>query len=86
MARQEWQVADQRWQDLRSQKRTAFSKPATTGRKNESMDKPISELDYKELFCTLTGEYGVVKQAYVQKVFRNFEALHGEYGELTDMV
>ncbi len=50
------------------------------------MDKPISEPDKQELYCALTGEYGVVKQAYVQKVFRNFEALHGEYGELIDMV
>ena len=48
------------------------------------MDKPISEMNNKELFCALTGEYGVVKQAYVQNVFRKYKALHGEYGELTD--
>ena len=50
------------------------------------MDKPISEMDSKELFCALTGEYGVVKQAYVQKVFRKYKAMHGEYAELTKMV
>ena len=50
------------------------------------MDKPISEMNNKELFCALTGEYGVVKQAYVQKVFRKYKAMHGEYAELTKMV
>ena len=63
-----------------------MSKSATTERKKAARDKPISEMNNKELFCALTGEYGVVKQAYVQNVFRKYKALHGEYGELTDMV
>ena len=43
-------------------------------------------MNNKELFCALTGEYGVVKQAYVQKVFRKYKVMHGEYGDLTEMV
>ena len=50
------------------------------------MDKPIAEMTSKELFCALTGEYGVVKQAYVQKVFRKYKLSHGEYSDLTEMV
>ena len=66
-------------------KKTGFGE-VSDNRKEKTMDKPISELNNKELFCALTGEYGVVKQAYVQKVFRKYKALHGEYGELSDMV
>ena len=66
-------------------KKTGFGE-VSYNRKEKTMDKPISEMNNKELFCALTGEYGVVKQAYVQKVFRKYKALHGEYGELTDMV
>ena len=50
------------------------------------MEKPVSEMNTKELFCALTGEYGVVKQAYVQKVFRRYKAIHGEYADLAEMV
>ncbi len=50
------------------------------------MDKPISEMSNKELFCALTGEYGVMKQAWVQTVFRRYKALHGEYAEMTEMI
>ena len=50
------------------------------------MDKTIAEMDTRELFCTLTGEYGAVKQAYVQKIFRKYKAVHGEYADLTEMV
>ena len=50
------------------------------------MDKPISEMNTKELFCALTGEYGVVRQAYVQKVFRRYKAMYGEYADLAEMV
>ena len=66
-------------------KKTGFGE-VSDNRKEKTMDKPISEMNNKELFCALTGEYGVVKQAYVQNVFRKYKALHGEYGELTDMV
>ena len=50
------------------------------------MNKKISEMDNKELFCALTGEYGVVKQAYVQEAFRRYKSVHGEYAELTEMI
>ena len=66
-------------------KKTGFGE-VSDNRKEKTMDKPISEMNNKELFCALTGEYGVVKQAYVQNVFRKYKALHSEYGELTDMV
>ena len=50
------------------------------------MDKALTEMDDKELFCALTGEYGVIKQAYVQDAFRRYKAVHGEYAELTEMI
>ena len=50
------------------------------------MNKALSEMDNKELFCALTGEYGVVKQAYVQNAFRRYKETHGEYAELTEMI
>ena len=50
------------------------------------MNKALSEMDNKELFCALTGEYGVVKQAYVQNAFRRYKEIHGEYAELTEMI
>lgn len=50
------------------------------------MDKALTEMNDKELFCALTGEYGVIKQAYVQDAFRRYKAVHGEYGELTEMI
>ena len=50
------------------------------------MDKPISEMSNKELFCALTGEYGSIRQAYVQEIFRAYKTLHGEYADLQVMV
>ena len=50
------------------------------------MDKPISKMDSKELFCALTGEYGPIRQAYVQTAFRKYKEQHGEYAELTEMI
>ena len=50
------------------------------------MSKALSEMDNRELFCALTGEYGVVQQAYVQKAFRRYKEKHGEYGDLTEMI
>lgn len=50
------------------------------------MDKTVAEMNTKELFCTLTGEYGAVKQAYVQRIFRKYKAVHGEYADLAEMV
>ena len=67
-------------------KKTGLGEVSDDRKEEKAMDKPISEMNNKELFCALTGEYGVVKQAYVQKVFRKYKALHGEYGELSDMV
>ncbi len=59
---------------------------ALSGWEDECMDRPLSEMDNKELFCALTGEYGSIKQAYVQNIFRKYKEVHGEYGELTAMV
>ncbi len=50
------------------------------------MNKALTEMDNKELFCALTGEYGIIKQAYVQNAFRKYKAAHGEYAELTEMM
>ncbi len=50
------------------------------------MNKSLKEMDNKELFCALTGEYGVVDQVYVQNAFRKYKEIHGEYGELTEMI
>lgn len=50
------------------------------------MNKALSEMNDKELFCALTGEYGVVKQAYVQDAFRKYKEIHGEYAEMTKMI
>ena len=49
------------------------------------MDKALSEMNTKELFCALTGEYGPIRQAYVQTAFRKYKEQHGEYAELTEM-
>ena len=53
---------------------------------NRNMDKALAEMDTKELFCALTGEYGPIRQAYVQTAFRKYKEQHGEYGELTEMI
>jgi len=50
------------------------------------MDKLLTEMNDRELFCALTGEYGVVRQAYVQSAFRRYKKLHGEYGALSEMI
>ena len=50
------------------------------------MDKALSEMNTKELFCALTGEYGPIRQAYVQTAFRKYKEQHGEYAELTEMI
>ena len=50
------------------------------------MKKPLSEMDNKELFCALTGEYGVVEQAYLQRAFLRYKALKGDYAEMKEMV
>ena len=48
--------------------------------------KKLSEMNTKELFCALTGEYGPIRQAYVQTAFRKYKEQHGEYAELTEMI
>ena len=50
------------------------------------MKKPLAEMSNKELFCALTGEYGVVEQAYLQRVCLRYKALHGDYADMTEMV
>ena len=50
------------------------------------MDKALSEMNTKELFCALTGEYGPIRQAYVQTALRKYKEQHGEYAELTEMI
>ena len=50
------------------------------------MDKALSEMNTKELFCSLTGEYGPIRQAYVQNAFRKYKEIHGEYADLTEMI
>ena len=50
------------------------------------MDKALNEMNNRDLFCALTGEYGVVKQAYVQNAFRRYKKIHGDYAELTEMI
>ena len=50
------------------------------------MDKALAEMNSKELFCALTGEYGPIRQAYVQTAFRKYKEQHGEYAELTEMI
>ena len=50
------------------------------------MDKALSEMNTKELFCALTGEYGPIRQAYVQTAFRKYKEQHGEYADLTEMI
>lgn len=51
-----------------------------------TMEKALSEMNTKELFCALTGEYGPIRQAYVQTAFRKYKEQHGEYAELTEMI
>ena len=46
-----------------------------------TMEKALSEMNTKELFCALTGEYGPIRQAYVQTAFRKYKEQHGEYAE-----
>ena len=50
------------------------------------MDKALAEMNSKELFCALTGEYGPIRQAYVQTASRKHKEQHGEYAELTEMI
>ncbi len=45
------------------------------------MDKAISEMSNRELFCVLTGTEGVLEQARLQKIVRLYirhSKLHGE--------
>ena len=50
------------------------------------MTKPISEMNDRELFCAMTGEYGVVSQAYLQRIAVGYKKLKGEYAPLRQMV
>lgn len=58
----------------------------TEKQENRIMDKALSEMNTKELFCALTGEYGPIRQAYVQNAFRKYKEQHGEYADLTEMI
>lgn len=55
---------------------TAKSKeaPGTIGEKEAQ--KPFAEMDNHELFCVLTGDYGVIAQAQLQRILNKYRAQH----------
>ena len=40
------------------------------------MNKALTEMDNKELFCALTGEYGVIKQASPRDTVNWYRTIH----------
>ena len=55
---------------------TAKSKeaPGTIGEKETQ--KPFAEMDNHELFCVLTGDYGVIAQAQLHRILNKYRAKH----------
>ena len=55
---------------------TAKSKeaPGTIGEKEAQ--KPFADMDNHELFCVLTGDYGVIAQAQLQRILNKYRAKH----------
>ena len=50
------------------------------------MNKPISEMNEKELFCAMAGEYGVVGQAYLKQIAEAYKVRFGHLAPLSEMV
>ena len=48
--------------------------------------KPLTEMTNRELFCVLTGDRGVVQQAMLQNIIRDYKAKYpekvGHFGEM----
>ena len=67
---------------------TAKSRPRPEADHSAKMDaiKRFSGLDNQELFCIMTGDRGVIPQAYLHEIVREFHAKHGRDADLATMV
>ena len=50
------------------------------------LEKPMNEMSNRELFSILTGERGVMAQAYLQQVIRQYLSEYKEEADLQTMV
>ncbi len=46
----------------------------------------LREMDEQELFCVLTGSYGIMPQTWLREILNAYRATYGRLAGLTEMV